>query len=277
MARPGGGQRRTRLTLILLVLVSITLLTLDGRNFGPLASLRSGVGGLFAPVGSAMDSATRPVRDAWNGAFSYDEMREDNDRLAIRVEELERGEAAAEAARRELEQLAADLDLDALASIDSVVARVVAGGVGNFDGGLQIDRGTNSGIAVGMPVVGGTGLVGRVIQATATRSTVQLISDPTFSVGVRVVGGPGLGVVTGQGDPDGARATGFDNAVPLTEGDLLVTSGTLRSLFPPDLAVGRVLSVTSDAVGLEKEADIEFAARFADLRYVTVLLWEPPQ
>lgn len=277
MARPGGTQRRTRLTLILLVLVSITLLTLDGRNFGPLASVRSGVGGFFAPVAGVVDSVTRPVRDAWNGAFSYDELREENDRLAVRLEELERGEAAAQTARRELEQLAADLNLDALSSLDSVVARVVSGGVGNFDGSLQIDRGSNSGIAVGMPVAGGTGLVGRVIQVSATRSTVQLISDPAFSVGVRVVGGPGLGVVTGQGDPTRARATGFDDAVPLTEGDLLVTSGTVRSLFPPDLAVGRVTSVTSDAVGLEKEADIEFAARFSDLRYVTVLLWEPPQ
>jgi rod shape-determining protein MreC len=277
VARSGGSQRRTRLTLVLLVLVSITLLTLDGRNFGPLASVRSGVGGLFAPVGSAMDTITRPARDAWNGAFSYDELREENDRLAVRVEELERGEAAAETARRELEQLAADLDLDAVSNIDSVVARVVSGGVGNFDGGLQIDRGSDSGISVGMPVVGGTGLVGRVIQVSSNRSTVQLVSDPAFSVGVRVVGGPGLGVVTGQGNPVGARATGFDNGVALTEGDLLVTSGTLRSLFPPDLAVGRVTSVTSDAAGLEKEADIEFAARFSDLRYVTVLLWEPPQ
>jgi len=277
VARSSGNQRRTRLTLILLVLASITLLTLDGRDFGPLSAARSAVAGLFAPIGGAIDSASRPVRDAWNGAFSHGELREENERLAVRVEELERGEAAAESARRELEQLAADLDLDALASIDSVVARVVSGGVGNFDNGLQIDRGSNSGIAVGMPVVGGTGLVGRVIQVSATRSTVQLVSDPAFSVGVRVVGGPGLGVVTGQGNATGARATGFDEAVPLAEGDLLVTSGTLRSLFPPDLAVGRVTSVTSDAVGLEKEADIEFATRFSDLRYVTVLLWEPPQ
>jgi len=277
VARPGGTKRRTRLTLILLILVSITLLTLDGRDFGPLASIRSSVGGLFAPVGGAMDSATRPVRDAWNGAFAYDELREENDRLAVRVEELERGEAAADNARRELEQLAADLNLDVLSSIDSVVARVVSGGVGNFDGGLQIDRGSSSGIEVGMPVVGGTGLVGRVIQVSANRSTLQLLSDPAFSVGVRVVGGSGLGVVTGQGNPVRARAKGFDGSVPLTEGDLLVTSGTLRSLFPSDLAVGRVTSVISDAAGLEKEADIEFAARFSDLRYVTVLLWEPPQ
>jgi rod shape-determining protein MreC len=275
--RPSGSPRRARLTLVLLVLVSLTLLMLDARNFAPLGSVRSGAGGLFAPVGNVVDSVTRPVRDAWHGAFAADELRRENDRLAVRVEELERGEAEAQAARRELQQLAADLDLDALGSIDSVVARVVSGGVGNFDDGFQISRGSNSGVAVGMPVVGGTGLVGRVIQVSETRATVQLVSDPAFSVGVRVVGGPGLGVVTGLGSATRARATGFDEAIPLTEGDLLVTSGTLRSLFPPDLAVGRVISVTSDAVGLEKEADIEFAARFGDLRYVTVLLWEPPQ
>jgi cell shape-determining protein MreC len=65
--------------------------------------------------------------------------------------------------------------------------------------------------------------------------------------------------------------------VPLAEGDLLVTSGAARSLFPPDLAVGRVTSVRAENLGLEQRAEVELAARFSDLRFVTVLLWEPPQ
>lgn len=277
MAATRRPQRRSRLTLLLLVLLSVTLLTLDARGSGPLSGLRSAVGGVLAPVGDVADTVTRPVRDAWNGAFSGDDLRIENEQLAARVAELEQGEADAAVARRELEQLAADLDLDAVVGLESVVARVISAGAGNFDPGLQIDRGSDAGIAVGMPVVGGTGLVGRVTAVSSGRSTIQLASDPDFRVGVRVAGGRGLGVVAGQGNENQALATGFDRNVALAEGDLLVTAGTTRSLFPPDLAVGRVTRVVADAVGLEREATVELVARASDLRYVTVLLWEAPK
>ena len=31
-----------------------------------------------------------------------------------------------------------------------------------------------------------------------------------------------------------------------------------------------------DAVGLEKEAEVDYLASLSELRYLTVLLWEPP-
>ena len=272
-----GSRRRTRLTLLLLVLLSITLLTLDGRDFGPLGALRSGVSAVLAPIGGALESVTRPVRDAFGGLGSSEDLRSENDQLRQRIEELEQGEAEAARARSELDQLAADLNIDLLTSVDSVVARVVAGPIGNFDGGLQLDRGSDNGIAVGMPVVGGGGLVGRVVSVGPNRATVVPVTDPGFSVGVRVAGGTGLGVLSGEGDTARAVARSFDRSTSLTEGDLLVTSGAARSLFPPDLAVGRVVSVTGDSAGLEREAEVELSAPFNDLRYVTVLMWEPPQ
>lgn len=277
MAGTFRSPRRTRLTLVLLILLSITLLTLDGRSFGPLGGLRSAVGSALSPVADLSDRAFRPIRNGWEGMTSGSKLQEENERLARRIEELERQEADAEVARRELAQLAADLDLEAVVGIDSVVARVVRGSVSNFDSGLQIERGSNDGIVVGMPVVGGTGLVGRIAAVTPSRATVELVTDPAFRVGVRVAGGSGLGIVSGTGSQTRATAGSFDPEVPLAEGDLLVTSGTARSLFPPDIAVGRVESVGVDSLGLEKQAVVELAARLSDIAFVTVLLWEPPQ
>lgn len=265
---------RRRLTLLVLLLVSVTLLVIGGG--GPVRAVRSGVAGVLAPIGDGLDSITRPLRDAWSGAFGSSDLQAENERLALRVAELEQAQAGAESARRELEALAADLNLEVLSQIDSVVARVVAGPSGNFDRSVQIDRGSEAGIREGMPVVGGGGLVGRVVAVTANRSTVQPISDAGMQVGVRVAGGTGLGVVAGQGSEVRGVASSFDRATSLTEGDLLVTSGTARSLYPADLAVATVASVTVDAVGLEKEAEVDYLASLAELRYLTVLLWEPP-
>jgi len=274
VASPRRAPDRRRLTLLLLLLASVTLLVIGGG--GPIAAVRSGVAGVLAPVGDGLDTVTRPVRDAWSGAFGSGDLRAENEQLAQRVAELEQAQAGAESARRELEALAADLDLEVLTQIDSVVARVVGGPAANFDRSVQIDRGSEAGIREGMPVVGGGGLVGRVVAVTANRATVQPVSDDGVQVGVRVAGGTGLGVVAGQGSEARGIARSFDRGTSLTEGDLLVTSGAARSLFPPDLAVGTVASVSVNAVGLEREADVDYVAALSELRYLTVLLWEPP-
>jgi len=275
MSRRSPGRSRSRFTLVLLVLSSITLLTLDSRSFGPLESARNAVLGFFAPVGDAAESAFRPVGDAWNGATGYDDLRDENEQLRQQVLELEGQLTEGEAARRELEQLQGQLDLPFVGEIPQVKARVVTGGITNFDETIEIDKGSSSGIAVGMPVVAGGGLVGKIVRVADDRSAVQLLTDPASNVGVRVSGAPGIGIVQGQGDEQRLRASSFDITTELAVNDLLITAGARRSDYPPDIPVGRVTSVTADDASLEKTADVEMEANLNDLLYVTVLQWQP--
>lgn len=276
LSRRPPSRSRSRLTLVLLVLTSITLLTLDYRGFEPLERARSSVLDTFAPVGDTAESAFQPISDAWNGAMGYDELRDENEALRQQVLELEGRLADGEAAQRELEQLQEQLDLPFVGQIPTAKATVVSGAITSFDDSVTIDKGTSDGLAPGMAVVAGSGLIGQVTSAGADRSSVQLISDPSFQLGVRVSGQPGLGIVTGQGDERRLRASSFDISTELDDGDLLVTSGAEKSRFPADVPVGRVTEVVADEVLLQKEADVELLANLNDLRYVTVLLWEPP-
>src|SRR3954447_2831608 len=72
---------RSRLTLILLVLTSVTILTLDFRGSSAIGGLRSGASRVFSPVRSSADRVTGPVADAWNGLFDYNDVKSENDRL----------------------------------------------------------------------------------------------------------------------------------------------------------------------------------------------------
>lgn len=275
LSRRSQSRSRSRLTLAMLVLTSVTLLTLDARDFGPLSSVRSGFLDVFSPVGDAAESAFEPVADAWRGATGYDELRDENERLRQQVLELEGRIADGEAAERELDQLRDQLEMPFADDIPRVRAQVVSGGITSFDESIQIDRGSDDGIAIGMPVVAGSGLVGQVVGVSGGRASVRLVSDPSFQVGVRVSGRPGLGIVAGQADEVRLRASAFDITTELDEGDLLVTSGAQRSAFPADLPVGRVVSATEDDVSLQKEAEVELLANLNDLLYVTVLAWSP--
>jgi rod shape-determining protein MreC len=273
--RTSRSPGRSRLTLALLVLTSVTLLTLDYRGFAPIENARSSVLGFFAPVGDAAGSVFEPVGDAWRGAGGYSELADENDQLRQRVQDLESQLTESEAATRELAQLQEQLDLDFAGDLSTVKARVLATGVGNFDQTVEIDKGSDQGIELGMPVVAGAGLVGSVSRVSSSRSVVTLVSDPSSQVGVRLSGKAGLGLVEGTGDPRVLRARAFDAVSDLAEGDILVTAGGERSAFPPDLPVGTVSEVLADDLGLEQQASVDLASELDGLVYVTVLQWRP--
>jgi len=267
---------RARFTLVLLVLTSITLLTLDYRGFAPLDAARSGVLAVFSPVGDAASGVFRPVGDAWNGAFDHGDLRRENEELKRQINDLQGSQTQNDAAKLELEQLKKSLDLPFAGQSATVHARVVSGPISNFDATIEIDKGASSGIEKGMPVVSGAGLIGQVQRTSDGRAVIRIISDRNFQVGVNVANGAGRGVIQGQGDENHLRAGQFDVTTELENDDILVTSGAARSQFPPGIPVGTVRSVNTDETTQQKIADVKPAANLNDLTYITVIIYHPP-
>ena len=57
---------------------------------------------------------------------------------------------------------------------------------------------------------------------------------------------------------------------------IVVTGGTQLSSFPPDLPIGTISSVQTDAAARETKVDITLFARTTDLTYADVVLYPPP-
>jgi rod shape-determining protein MreC len=266
---------RSRFTLVLLVLSSITLLTLDYRGFAPLDSARSAVLAVVSPVGDAASAVFRPVGDFWSNAFDSGDLKAENEDLRRQVDDLQGKITQGEASRQELEKLKTSLDIPFAGEIPQVHARAASGPVSNFDATIEIDKGASSQIKKGMPVVAGGGLVGTVVNVSDSRAVVKLIIDRDFQVGVSTPGKPGRGVVQGQGDEITVHASQFAMSSELNKDDILQTIGG-RSLFPPGIPVGTVTSVGTDDTTQQKVADVKLTANLSDLTFVTVLLYEPP-
>jgi rod shape-determining protein MreC len=269
--RRGG---RTRFTLILLILTSVTLLTLDFRGFTPLNSVRSAVLDVFEPVGNFASDTLRPVGDAWNGAFGYDDVKNENEQLRQRIDELEGQITSGDVAKQSLQQLLEQVDIPFVGDIPTASARVVSGAVANFDHTIEIDKGENAGIKTGMAVVTGRGMIGRVSTTSADRATVELLSSGAFTVGFSMVGTNVLGTVKGQADGVHLTATTDMDSLVLP-GQILVTSGLSSSRYPQGLPIGIVANISDDDGSLDRQLDVRMLADLSDLTFVSVVLWEP--
>lgn len=264
---------RSRFTLVLLILASLTILTLDYRDTGPVQGLRSVAGTIFSPFRSVGDAIADPFRNGWNGIFGYDDLEDENARLRAEIEELEGQEVANANAAAENEQLRRMNELPVTADIPTVVAEVVSAPLTNFDTTLEINRGSGEGIGEGMPVITDAGLVGRVVQVEGGRSRVRLITDPDYpTVGARLVASGDVGGAEPGTDGNLVVQDGIQLDTAVERGDGVVTAGTRGSEYPPGIPIGSVLSVGRTGDRTEKTLEIEPSASLEGLRFVAVLI-----
>jgi rod shape-determining protein MreC len=238
--------------------------------------LREGAATVVSPVEGAVEAVTSPVRNAWHGITDYDDVMAENDRLRSELAESQAAGIRQSDAEQQLGDLSASLNLPFAGDVPKVTARVVSGPRSNFSHAIEIDKGSDAGLAVGMPVATGGGLVGRVTQVTGSSAQVDLVTDPEFRVGVRLATTGDLGTARGQGRDDPlAVDSAMSPRAEVAAGTGVVTSGVDRSAFPPGIPVGTVDSVRQGSGGLALELMVDPLIDVDQLSYVTVLQWQP--
>ena len=269
---PTGSRTRT----IVLVLASVTLVAIGLRDVSFVRELRKGAADVVSPVEGAVSAVTSPFRNAWHGITDYDDLKQENDRLQAELAESESAAIGQSDAEQQLADLSASLNLPFAGDVTKVTARVVSGPRSNFSHAIEIDKGTDDGVVVGMPVATGGGLVGRIIQATGRTARVELVTDPEFRVGVRVAGTGDLGTARGRGQDDPLVVdSAMSPRAEVASGTGVVTSGVDRSAFPPGIPVGTVTETRQGSGGLALELVVEPLVDVDQLSYVTVLQWLP--
>ena len=113
------GRRRA---IVLLLLTSVLLLTLDLRGNAVLDAVRTGYNKVLEPFESAADVVTRPIRNAWRGVTDYDDKAEEDQRLREQIDAQRADQIAATGQIEEHDELLALNNLPALSDYENVVA-----------------------------------------------------------------------------------------------------------------------------------------------------------
>ena len=274
MAR--GGENRGRLLLIILIITSLFLITLDLRGVSVISGLKTGTQSALSPVQSIGSTLISPVRNFFSDLIhlgrtrsEIQALREENGKLLTQIRER-RGIDA------QLEQLQGALDLAGKAEFKVVNARVISqGATTSFTQTITIDAGSDNGIRPNMTVINSYGLIGVVKTVYSSSALVSLTSDPSFRIGVRVAGSQQIGILSGQGTRKGVMQL-LDNQSTIKVGDILVARGSVNNRpFVPGVPVGEVTSVDNAAGAVTQTADVRFFANFSALSIVSVVLKGP--
>jgi rod shape-determining protein MreC len=269
-------NRRTRLVLAVLLVAAIALITISYRDGG--TSGATGAGNtIFGPVERLAGDVTRPIAGLFH-ATTHDDASEiaalqaQNDQLRAQLSHVQ-------VTQQDDTQLKQLLQLDARGGYKVVAASVIAAG-GEYSDTITIDAGTADGIQPNETVLNGNGLVGVVTTAGSTTSTVQLATDASSAVGVRLAGTNTIGELSGSGQTMASRntlrLTLFSATAVLTPGEALVTFGSVGGRpYVPGVPVGYVQAVTSQPGSLTQTALITPFADFTGLGVVGVVIAPP--
>ncbi len=244
--------RRRRAVLALLVVSSVVLLTASFGGGGGAGSVQRGVFEIVSPVQDVASRSLKPFRDLFGWFGDTYRAKGENDDLRASRDALRRENIALQTRLRNAGTAADVLKLDrgaALSELGPVSARVISVTPTLLFQSFVINKGTGDGVRTGQAVVTGGGLVGRVTVAGGGSSTVKLLTDSDFGVQARATstGTPGV-ISSSGGSPTDLIMKTTDLKAPVAVGATIATRGTaadaeLRSLFPPDIPIGRVTRV----------------------------------
>ena len=277
-----GGPVSARLVALALVLLSLALITVYFRESseGPLhAAQRIGVS-VLAPFEVAAERVARPFRDAYGWTSDLFRAKSENERLHEEVETLRQLVIQNETAAQENEQLRKLLRYRDGPSFPrgfrSVVTRVIGRPATVYSQHVVVAAGAADGIQVDDPVVTGRGLVGLVTHVTSNTAKVRLITDQESNVSAEVFPSHATGVVRHGASDSALVLDRVRKEAVVNEGDTVIAAGwktgTLESLYPRGIPIGRVTGVSQKDVDLYKRIQVSPLVDFDSLDEVIVLV-----
>jgi rod shape-determining protein MreC len=229
---------------------------------------------ITAPIQKGISQTVDAVEGIWLRYFALVRLRDENMRLQQEINTLRMENARYRELVATSERLQKLLNFKKKTNWPVLASQVIGRDPSGWFESVIIDKGSNSGLKVNMPVVDAKGVVGRLVSVSPNYAKVLLIIDQNSSVDSLVQRSREKGIVKGV-SPERCKLDYVVKTGDIVPGDLVVTSGMGR-VFPKGLPVGKVLEVSNIPWKLFKDIHIRPMVDFTKLEEVLVILKEDP-
>lgn len=224
-------------------------------------------GGAFSGFTGFFENGTVPLQRMMFGLFhnsslsDADKLRQENAKLLTQL-----------AKQKELESENRALHDQFEASNPNPTDLLPAQVIGMHDDQMVIDKGSRDHVMMGDIIVSKDNLVGKIVKVSEHLSVVSLVISDATSFTAKQAGNDTPGVVKGTSD-----GLVFGNVVlsdTLNIDAMVVTKGDVDGQgngFPPDLIVGKIISVNKQPSALFQTAEVKSLINFSKLSTVFIL------
>jgi len=237
---------RQKFSLFVLILISAIIFALDTTQIKPVKILRSLINdGVYriSAISSSPIKFTSASKDFFiNHIFLYQE----NEKLKTEIAELKKLKLNNSYLRAQNKQLNEIVELDKEMAYRTVSAKIMLDKNSPYLNSVIINKGINSDIKLGMPVLSKGHLVGRIVEVNFVSSRILLLNDLNSKIPVVVSPNGDQGILSGVGEanpildylPENFNSSGESSVYTSGKDGILVPGISIGRAFNED---GRVI------------------------------------
>ena len=253
---------KQKFSLLTLLFLSIFVLILSNYNIKIIKYIKFGINEFVYRASFLISTPEKKIKNINSQIKDHMKIYENYKNIELELETLKQKELITKFLKMENEKLRKLIN----ESINSkeILAKVLIDKESPFLKSIILNKGSKDKLKIGMAVVDGVYLVGKVIEVNFTNSRVLLLSDLNSKIPVILEPIGMQAVVSGTGGDYGKiEYTKKEYSDKIISNEIIVYTSGLGGLFKPGIPVGKILKKNTD--------QINFFSDFRQLEYAKII------
>ena len=255
-------SNKQRFSLIGLIFFSIILIVLTRINFTPINYLKSGLNEVVYRISFIVSLPEKKLVSSANTIKEHYKMYEEFVFLKKSLKELEGDKYTLNYLVSENKRLRKLID-EYIINSDELVAKVLLDKESPFLKSIIVNKGSQDNVKIGMAVLDGPYLIGKIVEVNYSSSRALLISDLNSKIPVILEPGNIQSIMSGSGKTLGEIQYFKNSELNISDNKLIYTSGS-GGIFKAGIPIGK----------LNVENKVEFLSDLSQLTFVKLVSFE---
>ena len=256
-----GTQQR--FSLLSLIFFSIVFLILGSFNFKIINYLKAGIKEVVYRSSFIVSVPENLLKDSYLTIQNHKKLYKENEKIKSELEILKAKDLLNEFIISENQRLKNIVD-DNLVKSDTIIAKVLSDKSSPYLRSIIINKGSKHKINLGMVVIDGEYLVGKIVEVNYSSSRVLLLSDLNSKIPVIVEPNTVISILSGTGKDYGVIQ--YSKKYEDIKNESVIYTSGAGSLFKVGIPIGRM-----NINNLSDEKKVDFFSDFSQLKFVKVV------
>jgi len=256
-----GTQQR--FSLLSLIFFSIVFLILGSFNFKIINYVKAGIKEVVYRSSFIVSVPENLLKDSYLTIQNHKKLYKENEKIKSELEILKAKDLLNEFIISENQRLKIIVD-DYLIKSETIIAKVLSDKSSPYLRSIIINKGSKHKVNLGMVVIDGEYLVGKIVEVNYSSSRVLLLSDLNSKIPVIVEPNTVISILSGTGKDYGVIQ--YSKKYEDIKNESVIYTSGAGSLFKAGIPIGRM-----NINNLSDEKKVDFFSDFSQLKFVKVV------